>query len=219
MKLPDISDPRDIKNLRKDLDLNLKKMANGTKLSVSWIDQVERGRIKDPSYLKMKQIFDFYEYEQSGNDRTAGDICVKVKSVKSDNTDSSLKSTDKFMRSCNIGSPIESAKEIMLELDISQVPVFEKNDVKEKICVGMITDKKINEFVGYDVTDVRIDKEMLEIPPPKVDVKTQVRSLKRTLDYFPYVLVEEDGKLVGILARFDLMELLGEEFKINSNLH
>ena len=50
-------------------------------------------------------------------------------------------------------------------------------------------------------------------PPPKVDIKTPIRLLKRTLDYLDYVLVEKDGDLVGILTRFDLMRTLGEIIK------
>jgi len=51
---------------------------------------------------------------------------------------------------------------------------------------------------------------MLEITPPRVDAKTSVRSLKRTLDYFDYVLVEKEGYIFGILARHDLMKLLND---------
>ncbi len=194
MGLPEIED---IKIVREKLDLTLREMAKNTGLSVSWINQVETKKIKHPSYLMIKKIFDFYEFEKSGNERTAGDICVKGKDMKS----------------CYIGSPLKSANKIMIEKDISQVPVFEKDDIKRQICVGMITDKIVTSFVGSDVSDMKINKKMLDIPPPKVDVKTPIRSLKRTLDYFDYVLVEEEGKIIGILARFDLMRTLGEIIK------
>ena len=186
MGLPEIDD---IKYIRKKMDLSLRELAKKSGLSVSWINQVEMKVIKDPSYLKIKKIFDLYEFEKSGNERTAGSICVPKKDMKS----------------CKIGSSIESANEIMIEKDISQVPVFEKN-----VCVGMITDKIITSFVGSDVSGVKIVEEMLEIAPPRVDVKTPVRSLKRTLDYFDYVLVEKNGYIFGILARHDLMKLLNE---------
>ena len=186
MGLPEIDD---IKYIRKKMDLSLRELAKKSGLSVSWINQVEMKVIKDPSYLKIKKIFDLYEFEKSGNERTAGDICVP----------------EKDMKSCKIGSSVESANTIMIEKDISQVPVFEKN-----VCVGMITDKIITSFVGSDVSGVKIVEEMLEIAPPRVDVKTPVRSLKRTLDYFDYVLVEKNGYIFGILARHDLMKLLNE---------
>ena len=186
MGLPEIED---IKYIRKKMGLSLRELSKKSKLSVSWINQVEAGVIKDPSYLKIKKIFDLYEFEKSGNELTAGDICVP----------------EKDMESCIIGSQVESANKIMIEKDISQVPVFEKN-----VCVGMITDKIITGLVGSDVTDVKIVKEMLDIAPPKVDVKTPVRSLKRTLDYFDYVLVEKEGYIFGILARHDLMKLLND---------
>ena len=76
MVLPEIDD---IKYIRKKMDLSLRKLAKKSGLSVSWISQVESGGIKDPSYLKIKKIFDLYEFEKSGNERTAGDFCVPEK--------------------------------------------------------------------------------------------------------------------------------------------
>ena len=184
MGLPDISD---IKNIRKKMDLSQRKLAKETGLSVSWINQVEMNVIKDPSYLKIKKIFDLYEFKKTGHEKTAGDICIKK------------------IISFDLGSSIKDANKVMIDSGISQIPVFEKN-----LCVGMITDKIITSLVGSDVSDVKIVKEMLDIAPPRVSADTPIRALRSILEYFEYVLVEKDGFIFGILVRQDFNSQLDE---------
>ena len=184
MGLPDISD---VKNIRKKMGLSQRKLAKESGLSVSWINQVEMSVIKDPSYLKIKKIFDLYEFKKTGHEKTAGDICIKK------------------IISFDLGSSIKDANKIMIDSGISQIPVFEKN-----LCVGMITDKIITSLVGSDVSDVKIVKEMLDIAPPRVSADTPIRALRRILEYFEYVLVEKDGFIFGILVRQDFNSQLDE---------
>jgi predicted transcriptional regulator len=91
----------------------------------------------------------------------------------------------------------------MLKTGISQIPVFNNNE-----CVGMITDKTILGLIGSDVSGLRIVPEMLEIPPPMVDVKMPLHSLLNILKYNEYVLVRKDGFIHGILVRQDVNKLL-----------
>jgi len=184
MGLPDISD---VKNIRKKMGLSQRKLAKESGLSVSWINQVEMSVIKDPSYLKIKKIFDLYEFKKTGHEKTAGDICIKK------------------IISFDLGSSIKDANKIMIDSGISQIPVFEKN-----LCVGMITDKIITSLVGSDVSDVKIVKEMLDIAPPRVSADTPIRALRSILEYFEYVLVEKDGFIFGILVRQDFNSQLDE---------
>ena len=184
MGLPDISD---VKNIRKKMGLSQRKLAKESGLSVSLINQVEMSVIKDPSYLKIKKIFDLYEFKKTGHEKTAGDICIKK------------------IISFDLGSSIKDANKIMIDSGISQIPVFEKN-----LCVGMITDKIITSLVGSDVSDVKIVKEMLDIAPPRVSADTPIRALRSILEYFEYVLVEKDGFIFGILVRQDFNSQLDE---------
>ena len=184
MGLPDISD---VKNIRKKMGLSQRELAKESGLSVSWINQVEMSVIKDPSYLKIKKIFDLYEFKKTGHEKTAGDICIKK------------------IISFDLGSSIKDANKIMIDSGISQIPVFEKN-----LCVGMITDKIITSLVGSDVSDVKIVKEMLDIAPPRVSADTPIRALRSILEYFEYVLVEKDGFIFGILVRQDFNSQLDE---------
>jgi predicted transcriptional regulator len=190
MILPEISE---IRNIRKKMDLSLREFAKKCDLTVSWINQVEIGLgdgrtgIKDPSYLKMKKIFDMYEMEKNEKQQTAGELCITE------------------MISFEIGDYIEDANKIMIKNGISQIPVFKKNN-----CVGMVTDNVIVNLIGSDVSKIKIAPEMLEIPPPTVNSETPLRALRRILNYFEYVLVEKDGFIYGILVRQDLMKLLGK---------
>ena len=92
MGLPDISD---VKNIRKKMGLSQRKLAKESGLSVSWINQVEMSVIKDPSYLKIKKIFDLYEFKKTGHEKTAGDICIKK--IISFDLGSSIKDANKIM--------------------------------------------------------------------------------------------------------------------------
>jgi len=184
MGLPEIND---IIKIRNKLGLTLKQMASRTGLTVSWINQFETKGIKDPSYLKIKKIFDYYEFEMYGAQRTAGEICIKN------------------MIKYQLGTQIEKVNKKMIEKSISQIPIFDKDE-----CVGMITSKNIIRLGGTDVTNVKITKEMIESPPPKVNEKTPIRTLRRIFELFEYVLVEKNNKILGILVREDVNQLLGE---------
>jgi predicted transcriptional regulator len=173
------------------MNLTLKKFAKKCDLTVSWINQVEMGLedgrsgIKDPSYLKMKKIFDMYEFEKHGLEKKAGEICITK------------------IISFDLGTPVQKANRKMIETGISQIPVFKNNE-----CVGMITDKKILELVGSDASGLRIVPEMLEIPPPMVDAKMPLHALQNILKYHEYVLVRKEGFIHGILVRQDVNKLL-----------
>jgi predicted transcriptional regulator len=105
MILPEI---KNVKIIRKKMGLTLKQFASKCNLEVSWIQQVESKRIKDPSYLKMKKIFDMFESEKYGMQKTAGEMCVKKEK----------------MISFKIGDLLDDANNIMREKGISQIPVF-----------------------------------------------------------------------------------------------
>jgi predicted transcriptional regulator len=191
MTLPEISE---VKNIRDKMGLSLREFAKKCGLNVSWINQVEMGLndgdvgIKDPSYLKMKKIFDMYEMEKNEKQQTAEELCITE------------------MISFEIGDLIEDANKIMIKNGISQIPVFKKNN-----CVGMITDNMIINLIGSDVSKIKISHEMLEIPPPTVNSETPLRALRRILNYFEYILVEKKGVIYGILVRQDLMKLLNKK--------
>jgi len=74
MPLPEISD---ILNLREKFDVNQKQLAKLVGVDYAWLSHVLTGRIEDPSYKKMKKIFDYLEMRQYQGERVAGDICAR----------------------------------------------------------------------------------------------------------------------------------------------
>ena len=111
MTLPEISEA---KNIRDKMDLSLRDFAKKCGLTVSWVNQVEIGLddgdagIKDPSYLKMKKIFDMYEMEKNEKQQTAEELCITE------------------MISFKIGDFIEDANKIMLKKEFHRFLFLKK---------------------------------------------------------------------------------------------
>ena len=53
----------DILNLRKKYKLSARELSNrlDNEPTFGWINQVENNKIKEPSYLKIKKIYDYFE--------------------------------------------------------------------------------------------------------------------------------------------------------------
>tara|TARA_B110000438_G_scaffold260300_1_gene270276 strand:- start:24 stop:581 length:558 start_codon:yes stop_codon:yes gene_type:complete len=182
--LPEITE---IKRIRKRKNMSLSKFATEYGINKSWLYQVEEGHI-EPSYSKIKKIFDMLESEKYEKELTAEDLCI----------------TD--MVSFKIGEFIEDANKIMIKKGISQVPVFEKNN-----CVGMITDKTIMNLIESGVSKIPITRHLLEPKTITVPVDHPLSSLRRLLDHYEYLLVEKNNSTYGILVRQDIMQLLGKK--------
>lgn len=181
-----LPDAKDVISLRKKMGLSQRELANECELSLAWINQVENGKIKDPSYSKLKKIADYYETRKKNKGWTADDIC------------------NKNMVSAKIGQSLQKANETMISKGISQIPVF-----KEKNCVGMLTDKTVSLFFSLDKSKIMIKQNMLEPTPPIVDLSCASKILDKILDYFDCVLVERKGEIYGIVVRQDLNKLDG----------
>ena len=176
---------KDVMSIRGKMKLTLKQFASRCDLDVSWINQVETKKIEHPDYLKIKKIWDMYEYEKYKEEKTAGELCIKK------------------IISFEVNSPIEKVNEKMIDTGISRIPIFDKGD-----CIGMITSAIIFRLVGSDISKVKVVPEMLEIPPPIVDAKMPLQSLRGLLEFFEFVLVAKNGFIHGILVKEDLMKLL-----------
>ena len=199
MELPEINE---IKQIRKKMGLSLRDFAKKCDLSVSWINQVETGVISDPSYLKIKKIFDIYENEKHVKQQTAEELCIPRKEFRKP-TDSKFK---KYMISFEMGDLIADVNKAMQIYGISQIPVLKKNH-----CVGMITVQMVvNLSKDADLSKIKIHPDMFtdEIPPIEVPAQTPLNTLRRVLDFSEYILVTKEGVVYGILVRQDLIKQL-----------
>jgi len=203
MVLPEI---KEIEQRRIKMDFTIRLFVNtinnlGGKeekdqLSPAWLNQVERGKIPNPSYFKIKQIFDFLECVENEKQITAEELCVPHKKFKKT---SKSKSTA-TMEFCKLGTPILDVHNIMTKYGISQMPVLENG-----YCLGMITSKTVFDLVfGSKLAKIYVDKKFLDHNYNTVNVKTPLNSIRRILRYFDYALVEKEGIIHGILVRDDI---------------
>jgi cystathionine beta-synthase len=99
---------------------------------------------------------------------------------------------------------IREASETMVRHAISQLPVIEDGKV-----VGMITDEAIVRNLSPNIADEQVEKVM-EPPLPSVSEDTDVTVIKPLLETHSGVLVTKKGKLVGIITRSDLLEVVSK---------
>ena len=207
MVLPEI---KEIEQRRIQMDFTIRSFVNtinnlGDKeekdqLSAAWLNQVEREKIPNPSYFKIKQIFDFLECVEKEKQITAEELCVPHKKFKKT---SKSKSTA-TMEFCKLGTPILDVHNIMTKYGISQMPVLENG-----YCLGMITSKTVFDLVfGSKLAKIYVHKKFLDHNYNTVNVKTPLNSIRRILRHFDYALVEKEGIIHGILVKDDIIDEL-----------
>jgi len=181
--LPEV---KDIFKLKKKYKLSSRKLAHelDNEPTFGWINQVENGKIKDPSYLKIKKIYEYFERLEKINGDTIEGKYKKIKSF-------------------NIGDDVKTVSTKMAEHGFSQVPIY-----KNKICVGMLTDKIITKLANLRAENKKIKQSNLDPIAPKIQYNSILKSVEDIFELYDYVLVEKDGKLVGILTRQDLNQEL-----------
>ena len=97
---------------------------------------------------------------------------------------------------------INYAAKLMKENDVSQLPVIDKG-----ICVGSISDKTIVRNLDRIIKPTKV-AELMEEPFPTINCGEEMEVVKTLLEYHPAVLVTEKGKIIGILTKSDLFDLL-----------
>ena len=205
MVLPEI---KEIEQRRIQMDFTIRSFVNtinnlGDKeekdqLSAAWLNQVEREKIPNPSYFKIKQIFDFLECEENKNQINAEELCVPHKKYKK------ISKSKTTMEFCKLGTNILDVYNIMKKYGISQMPVLENG-----YCLGMLTKKTVFDLVfGSKLAKIYVHEKILEHNYNTVNVKTPLNSIRRILRHFDYALVEKEGIIHGILVKDDIIDEL-----------
>ena len=205
MVLPEI---KEIEQRRIKMDFTIRLFVNtinnlGGKeekdqLSPAWLNQVERGKIPNPSYFKIKQIFDFLECEENKNQITAEELCVPHKKYKK------ISKSKTTMEFCKLGTNILDVYNIMTKYGISQMPVLENG-----YCLGMITKKTVLDLtLDGNLAKIYVNKKILEQDYSTVNVQAPLNYIRRIMNYFDYALVENEGIIHGILVKDDLINEL-----------
>jgi predicted transcriptional regulator len=97
---------------------------------------------------------------------------------------------------------INHAVKLMKANDVSQLPVLNKG-----LCVGSISDKTIIRNLDR-ISSLSKVNEIMETPFPTINCGEDMEVVKTLLEYHPAILVTESGKIIGILTKSDLFDLL-----------
>ncbi|MDP3765342.1 MAG: CBS domain-containing protein [Nanoarchaeota archaeon] len=169
----------EVKKIRKKLGLTQTGLANRAGVSQSLIAKIESGRI-DPTYTKAKKIFAaLNELEKKEEIKAEQLMTSKIISISSNTT-------------------IKEAIANMKKYQISQLPVIDNNKL-----IGLVSESTIlDALLKSKVTEV---KEIMQEAPPIVSKTTSIQVVSNLLKYYPVVVVSEEGKLVGLITKSDLL--------------
>jgi predicted transcriptional regulator len=164
-----------------------RELASLAGISTSMINQIESGRCK-PSYETAKKIFELLSTQEGKTALKARDICrMKVISVQKYET-------------------LHLAIEKMRENSISQIPVFDGTKVvgllSEDVLARNIIEKEEKNFLRMPIVDV------MEPPPPIVDLSTPAKALIPLVRFTKCVLVSEKGEVIGIITVSDTLKMV-----------
>jgi len=177
-----------IKQLRLKFGITQKKLAVLTGVSTSMINQIESGR-SQPSYSTAKKIFEILDdMEGKSSSHKAGDFCSKdIVKLKPTNT-------------------LHDAIKKMHELSISQIPIFEKDEV-----VGMVSEDSIVKYLA-DVGETELKNvklsDTMDVVPPIVDFDTPANVLVPLIRYSKCILVSKKSKIMGIITASDTLKMM-----------
>ncbi|MBI5158738.1 CBS domain-containing protein [Candidatus Micrarchaeota archaeon] len=173
---------------RRKLGLKQVELARLADVSQSLIAKVESRSI-DPSYSHAKAVFEALESEEEKEQAKARDIMTKkVFGIKKFDT---VHSAVKFMKSKNI----------------SQIPVFDGENV-----VGVVSEQTIMNKLseGWDLSALSKSavSELMDEAPPRVDEDTPISVINALLKYNSSVLIGSKEKIIGIITKADLLKIV-----------
>lgn len=169
----------EVKKIRKKLGMTQTELANRAGVSQSLIAKIESGRI-DPTYTKTKKIF------------AALSELEKKEEIKA----------EQIMTSRIISIyPNDSIKEAisrMKKFQISQLPVIEGSKL-----IGLVSESTILDAL-LNPKSARV-RDIMQESPPIVSKKTSIQVVSNLLKHYPIVLVSEEGRLIGLITKSDLL--------------
>ena len=175
-----------IKQGRIRLGLTQRELATLSGISTSMINQIESGRCK-PSYDTAKKIFEVLSSQEGKTSLKAGDICSQVISIQKD-------------------EKLEVAIEKMMKNSISQIPVFDDSKIVGLVSEDILARKVLESDDKKNIHQVPIF-QVMEPPPPIVDIATPAKALIPLVRFAKCVLVSHKGEVTGIITISDTLKL------------
>lgn len=173
----------ELKKKRKKLGVSQKKLAELVGVSQPLIARIESGRF-DPKLSLIKRIQKVLEEIEGGRVEARVLMNSPVIYLSPDDT-------------------LKKAAELMIEREISQIPVVERGRV-----VGGITESDVmRAAIEKSAESVRV-REVMTDPFPTVSAEESLSTISKLLFEYPAVLVVENGEIVGIITKQDVMKYL-----------
>jgi predicted transcriptional regulator len=183
----EIPELEELKRWRLRLGLTQSQVARSAGVSQPLIARIERGSV-DPRLSTLRAILKAL--------RDAERREVKLKDVMT-HPDMSVSSTD----------TVHSAIQLMREKGFSQVPVVSKGfpvgSLHERTIIHLLSEKRNTEELSKALVG-----EIMGPPFPMVEPAASTEEVYGMLEDASAVLVVERGKLVGLVSKSDLLNLL-----------
>jgi predicted transcriptional regulator len=164
-----------------------RELASLSGISTSMINQIESGRCK-PSYDTARKIFEVLSSQEGKTSLKAEDICSnEVISVQKD-------------------EKLEIAIEKMMKNSISQIPVFDVSKIVGLVSEDILARKVLESNDKKNIHQVPI-LQIMEPPPPIVDISTPAKALIPLVRFTKCVLVSRKGEITGIITISDTLKM------------
>jgi len=178
-----VFDITQLKKIRRQLNLTQYEFAQKAGISQSMVAKVESGRL-DPTYSNVKKIEQALELLTKNYEKEAKDIMIK--NIISVNKDEKISNIIKLMN----------------KYTISQLPVLEKDKV-----IGLILESSILNKGLEDIKNLKA-KDVMEEAPPIINKNAKLEVIKQLLRFYSLILIEDKGKLIGLITKSDLINSL-----------
>jgi predicted transcriptional regulator len=176
-----------IKQGRIRLGMTQRELASLSGISTSMVNQIESGRCK-PSYDTARKIFEVLSSQEGKTSLKAEDICSnEVISVQKD-------------------EKLEIAIEKMMKNSISQIPVFDVSKIVGLVSEDILARKVLESNDKKNIHQVPI-LQIMEPPPPIVDIATPAKALIPLVRFTKCVLVSRKGEITGIITISDTLKM------------
>lgn len=175
----------DIKQIRRKIGITQTELSSLSGISQSAIAKIEAGTM-NPAYDSAQKLFEALENFERKSSFTAKDVLTKKVYI------------------VDASETVEKAVSLMKKHNISQLPVFEQEHL-----VGLISENILVEHLGDENLGEEKVRKIMNESPPTISEDAPLKLIKDMLKYVPIVLVYKRNKLIGLIAKSDLLKTVG----------
>ena len=172
---------------RRKLGLTQSQLAELAGVSQSYIAKLEAGNI-EPSYVKVKALFEALDRLEQEKQISAGQIM------------------NRSVVGIQMVTSISDAINIMRKNGFSQLPVMDGERSVGSISEGTLLDHMLAARKNESLA--KVVSEIMDEPFPQVGEDAPVSLLSNLLKFYPAVLVQKKGSVVGIITKADLLGII-----------